>query len=332
MNSLLLSALAGCMAAPMAQAPAVNPKRVHDPCAIRVGDTYTVFATGRGIPYRTSTDLVRWEEAGRVFPDRLPEWIAREVPGVRDLWAPDIARYRGQYYLYYSVSTFGSQRSCIGLATNATLDPGSPDYRWVDRGKVIGSRPGVDDFNAIDPNFVLDEQGQPWLAFGSFWGGIQLVRLDPESGLRAGGNAPAETIAARPKPGAIEAPFLVRRGEFFYLFASFDFCCRGVDSTYKVAVGQSRAIAGPYLDREGRPMRDGGGTVVLAGSGNVRGPGHNAVLLQPGGDLLFHHYYDPSEGGQPRLQVRPLRWTGDGWPEVGEPLGSTPPPKEAQGP
>lgn len=323
MNPALALSLAICLATPMTQAPPTAKRRVHDPAAIRVGDGYRVFSTGRGIPIGKSTDLIHWEDAGRVFPDALPAWVKEEIPGVRDLWAPDILHFGGSYHLYYSVSTFGSQRSCIGLATNVTLDPASPDYRWVDRGKVVESRPGVDDFNAIDPNVVLDEAGQPWLAFGSFWGGLKLIKLDPATGLRPPGDRTITSIAARPKPGAIEAPFLVRRGGFFYLFASVDYCCRGVDSTYKIAVGRSAAITGPYLDRDGRVMTDGGGTILLAGSGDVRGPGHNAVLLQPGpdGDLLFHHYYDAADRGMARLQVRPLRWTADGWPVAGEPLG-----------
>lgn len=320
----LWGAIALCLACscpPEASAQQGGIARVHDPCVIRQGETYYLFSTGRGVPIRKSGDLIHWTEAGRVFPEGLPEWAGREVPGARSLWAPDISYFEGEYHLYYSVSTFGSQRSCIGLATNKTLDVTSKDYRWLDRGKVIDSRPGRDDFNAIDPNVVLDDRGTPWLSFGSFWGGIKMVRLDPRTGLPSAQAGEVRHLASRPPPDAIEAPFIVRRGDFYYLFVSFDYCCRGARSDYHIVVGRSKEVVGPYADREGRPMARGGGTPVLAGRGNVRGPGHNAVLLRPGGDLLVHHYYDADEGGLVKLQVRTLGWSEDGWPIAGDPLG-----------
>ncbi|NOX56075.1 MAG: arabinan endo-1,5-alpha-L-arabinosidase, partial [Planctomycetes bacterium] len=155
-------------------------RRVHDPCIVKAGGWYYVFSTLGGIQIRRSKDLMRWEYVGEVF-EEIPAWAKKAVPGVRALWAPDISFFNGQYHLYYSVSTFGKNRSCIGLATNRTLDPADDRYEWVDRGPVITSRPGKDDFNAIDPSVAFDGE-QPWLAFGSFWSGIKLVRLDPETG------------------------------------------------------------------------------------------------------------------------------------------------------
>ena len=295
-------------------------RRVHDPCLIRQGDVYYLFSTGRGVPIKTSKDLLRWDDAGRVFPDGLPEWAGREVPRARSVWAPDISFFEGEYHLYYSVSTFGSQRSCIGLATNKTLDASSENYRWIDRGEVVDSRPGRDDFNAIDPNLAIDETGSAWLSFGSFWGGIKMVKIDPKTGLRPAGDREVRALASRPRPDAIEAPFLVRKGDWYYLFVSFDYCCRGARSDYNIVVGRSKEMGGPYQDRDGTPMTEGGGTPVLAGQGRVRGPGHNAVLLRPEGDLLVHHYYDADEGGMVKLQVRPLTWSDNGWPIAGEPL------------
>lgn len=297
-------------------------RRVHDPCLINEGDRYYLFSTGRGTPVKTSGDLVRWQDAGRVFVESLPEWARKEIPGSRFPWAPDISFFGGEYHLYYSVSTFGSQRSCIGLATNKTLDPASKDFRWIDRGMVLDSRPGRDDFNAIDPNVVLDEGGRPWMSFGSFFGGIKLVQLDPVTGRLPADGGKIRHLAARPKPNAVEAPYIVRRGDDYYLFVSFDFCCRGAKSDYNIVVGRSRRVEGPYLDRDGKAMTEGGGSVVLAGQGNVRGPGHNAVLLQAGGDLLVHHYYDADDEGIAKLQVRSLTWSDDGWPIAGAPLGS----------
>ena len=111
--------------------------------------------------------MIDWRLCGDVFA-HLPEWAVKDVAGLRGLWAPDVSYFNGKYHLYYSASTFGSNRSSIGLVTNQTLDPSSEKYRWVDQGKIISSGAG-DDWNAIDPNIVIDEEQQPWLSFGSFW-------------------------------------------------------------------------------------------------------------------------------------------------------------------
>ena len=287
---------------------------IHDPCLIREGDTYVLFSTGGRIPMRRSRDLVTWTLTGDSLQE-IPAWAKTAVPETRGLWAPDISFFNDRYHLYYSVSTFGKNLSCIGLATNATLDPADPRYLWKDEGEVLGSRPGRDDFNAIDPNIVLDEKGQPWMSFGSFWSGIKLTRLDPQTGKPVG---ELTHIAGRGR-GAIEAPFIVRHFEKYYLFVSFDFCCKGVDSNYKIMVGRADEVDGPYLDRDDQPLATGGGTLVLAGHHNVRGPGHNAVLSEAGRDLLVHHFYDADKRGRSALQIRPLLWSEDGWPLAGEP-------------
>lgn len=305
------------LAGTLALAQQGDVRRVHDPCIIAAGGSYYVFCTGGGIPIRRSKDLIHWERLGSVLTS-VPAWASREIPGARSLWAPDISFFNGKYHLYYSVSTFGSNRSCIGLATNATLDPASPAYRWVDQGKVIEST-RADNFNAIDANIILDEQKQPWMALGSFWSGIKLFRIDPQTG-KAPAGVQAHSLAARARSGAIEAPFLIRRGEFYYLFVSFDICCKRTDSTYKIMVGRSRQITGPYLDREGKAMLEGGGTLVLASQGHVRGPGHNAILEEKGKHWLVHHYYDAGANGIPTLQIRPLTWDETGWPIAGEPV------------
>src|SRR6202008_1980678 len=162
------------------QEPAGDIRQVHDPSIIRERDTYYLFSTRAGIAVRCSNDLTHWRLCGDVFA-HLPQWAVTEVPGLRGLWAPDVAYFNGKSHLYYSVSTFGSNHSRIGLATNQTLDPASDKYRWMDQGSVIGSNAG-DDWNAIDPDVVFDERDQPWLAFGSFWGGIKLRKLDLATG------------------------------------------------------------------------------------------------------------------------------------------------------
>ena len=208
-------------------------RQVHDPSIIKSGDTFYLFSTRAGIAIRCSKDLVHWRLCGDVFA-HLPEWAVKDVPGLRGLWAPDISYFNGKYHLYYSVSTFGSNRSSIGLATNKTLDPASDKYRWVDEGKVIGSNTS-DDWNAIDPNVVFDEQDQPWLTFGSFWSGIKLRKLDRATGQLSSQDQTLYSLASRPRasdsPGAIEAPTIIRKNNYYYLFVSFDLCCRGKDST-----------------------------------------------------------------------------------------------------
>jgi arabinan endo-1,5-alpha-L-arabinosidase len=287
---------------------------VHDPCIIKEGTHYYVFSTHGGILVRKSSDLKNWERVGEVLPG-VPAWAKERVPEARDLWAPDISFFDGEYHLYYAVSSFGKNRSCIGLATNKTLDRDSPQFRWVDEGFVVGSVPG-DDFNAIDPNLVMDQNGKPWLSFGSFWSGIQIVPLDERTGKPNG----RVTFIAGRHGGAIEAPFIIRKGRYYYLFVSFDQCCKGVNSTYKIMVGRSQRVDGPYVDFTGRRLLDDGGTLVLAGYERFRGPGHNSVLREGNTDYLVHHFYDAENGGRPALQIRPLVWGKDGWPLAGEPI------------
>lgn len=295
---------------------------VHDPAIIKQGDTYYVFSTSRPrdeagqIPVRTSKDLISWTRAGAVFA-QMPDWAKREIPKANGIWAPDISFANGEFRLYYAVSTFGSNRSAIGLATSPTLDPSAPNYRWTDKGQVLASTV-ANDFNAIDPAAFIDRDGQAWLAFGSFWTGIKMVRLDPATGLRAVDDQKIYSLARRPAPDAIEAAFLIDHGGYYYLFASFDFCCRGVDSTYYTVVGRSKAVTGPYLDYDGKPMMEGYGQILLHGkldpTGRWRGPGHSAILKDGDRLLIAYHAYDAQHGGIPTLRINPLGWTADGWP------------------
>jgi arabinan endo-1,5-alpha-L-arabinosidase len=299
---------------------------VHDPVMIRQDGIYYVFCTGNGISMFSSPDMVNWKQEKQVFA-AAPEWVIKELPRFRNsMWAPDISFYKGNYYLFYSVSAFGRNTSCIGLAMNKTLHTESPDYRWIDLGCVIQSIPGRDNWNAIDPNLILDESGVPWLNFGSFWGGIKLVKLkDDLTGIFTTPQA-WYTVARRLRDpytddrnagGAqIEAPFIFKRGNFYYLFVSWDKCCSGVNSTYKVAVGRSVKVTGPYFAKDSTDMAKGGGTIVVQGDANYPGVGHQAVVTFDGTDYLVYHGYDAKDNGRSKLIIKKLRWDEAGWPAI----------------
>lgn len=234
---------------------------VHDPAMAKEGDTYYLFSSGPGIPFYSSKDMKTWILEGRIFPDE-PSWARRVAPGFNShVWAPDILKNNGKFYLYYSVSAFGKNTSAIGLTINKTLDKTSPDYQWVDQGVIVQSVPNRDLWNGIDSSIEFDEDGNPWMVFGSWWSGIKLVRLD-ETWTRLAEPQEWFAIAKRDRsvlqkdtsagPAAIEGPFLFKKGEYYYLFVSTGLCCRGKNSTYRIEIGRSKDIRGPYLDKEER--------------------------------------------------------------------------------
>lgn len=293
-------------------------QRVHDPVITRQDDTYYLFSTGSRIPITCSPDKIVWEFCGRVF-ERNPAWVRDINPDLTDIWAPDISFFNGRWHLYYAVSNFGSQNSAIALATNSTLDPESPDYEWVDQGIVLRSQPG-DAWNAIDPNLVLDEQGEPWLAWGSFWNGIWMRKIDAATGMFTAEDETVHHLADRStgpdNTSAIEAPFIVQRDGKWYLFVSFDQCCQGVDSTYNVHVGRSDVLTGPYVDRDGVPLTEGGGTLILSEYGQWKGPGHNGMIIEDGLFWMVYHAYDAKQIGISKLRIESVAWDADGWPSL----------------
>lgn len=334
---LLLAALTAIFASPLnCQEPHALPLRgdypiTHDPSIAYEGNTYYVFATTSNaaegqMPIRCSHDLLEWKLCGFVFPS-IPAWIHEVSPTTRELWAPDISYFQGKYHLYYAYSAFGVNTSGIALATNDTLDPLSPKYHWQDEGLVLKSTRD-DNFNAIDPNIVFDKNGQPWLSFGSFWGGIKMRRIDPLTGKPSDADPMLYSLATRampalpdpPKPGlpadwqAIEAPFVVHHGDYYYLFVSFDLCCRGTKSSYRTMVGRSQQVTGPYVDADGKPMLQGGGTQLLMANNRWLGPGGESILQRPEGDIIVFHAYD-AVTGKPALQISTLTWQ-DGWPHA----------------
>ncbi len=332
-TGLLAASLAGCVRTTPILAPTPTPTytgelydidwtlsgdlEAHDPVIIRQGDAWYVFTTGVGINIKRSLDGQQWQNIGRVF-ETQPAWHKQMIPqNDGNLWAPDIFYHQGKYYLYYAVSSFGSNVSVIALATNTTLDPQDPRYAWVDEGIVIQSGKG-DNYNAIDPNVARDREGNLWLSFGSFWSGIKLVALDPAT-MKPPADVTLHAIAARPGSTAIEAPFIVERNGYYYLFVSFDFCCRSILSTYNIVVGRAQAITGPYVDRDGKSMLQGGGTLILDGDARWAGPGHNAVYQRGHSAILVNHAYDKQNGGRPTLQIHPLYWDAEGWPTLARP-------------
>ncbi len=305
------------------QAQEVDLIRVHDPVVILQDSTYYLFCTGRGISVWSSPDLVRWSRREPVFAE-APAWAFDVVPDFRNhIWAPDISFHQGKFYLYYSVSSFGKNTSAIGVATNATLDRDDPAFGWTDHGIVVRSVPFRDLWNAIDPNLVLDEAGVPWLAFGSWWGGLKLVKLRQDR-LQPADPPEWHTIAARAREpllnddhagsAALEAPFIFRKDPYYYLFASYDICCRGAESTYKVRVGRSGRVTGPYFDRDGQRMDRGGGSLLVKGNAAWPGVGHNSIYTFQGVDYFFAHAYDRSDEGRSKLKISRVHWDDEGWP------------------
>lgn len=297
---------------------------LHDPVMIREGDTYHVFGSGgwAGAPgpsWRISKDLKVWTDNKQPFG--IPDWAHQAIPDAKSVWAPDISFVDGLYRLYYSVSTGGSMRSVTGFATTPTLDRNSPQYKWTDHGLVVETHPGIG-YNAIDSNFFRDVNGEDWLEFGSYWGGLKLIKLDKKTGKRAPGDTRMWSLAYRPAPeGAdnpIEGGFLFRHGDYYYLFASYDYCCRKLASNYFVACGRSKSITGPYVDKEGKPMMEGAAKTVLIerpwGGTRWRGPGHCGLFHDRTRDIIVYHAYDAEHDAAPTLRLAELRWDADGWP------------------
>ncbi|MCJ7729052.1 MAG: family 43 glycosylhydrolase, partial [Sedimentisphaerales bacterium] len=285
----------------------------HDPVMARQGNTYYSFCTGQRTPIRTSTDMHNWQLAGYVWPSSgQPAWWKAEVPLFDgNIWAPDISYFNGKYHLYYSISSWGSNDSCIGLATRTTLGAGG----WTDEGPVICSE-GTN-YNAIDPALFIDTHSTPttyWLAFGSFWSGIKLTQINPATGYPVSNPPVLYSIAYN---SSIEAAFIIYREPYYYLFVSFDSCCQS-PFTYNIRVGRATSVTGPYYDRFGVSMMSSGGNRLTWGNESWKGPGHNAVFLDNDGRYwLVHHAYRVSNDWA-GLRIHELFWDSDGWPTLAE--------------
>mgnify|MGYP002622278736 CR=1 FL=1 len=310
---------------------------VHDPVMAKEGDTYYLYATGVGIQQMISKDRKTWTVLPQPLMTVMPGWTTDSVPGFSShVWAPDVIEWHGRWWLAYSCSTFGKNGSAIGLLSNRSLRGGV----WRDEGCIVTSherKPGVsggmtgDNWNAIDPNFVIDDQDQPWLTWGSFWDGIQIARLDTTMHI-AQCERP-RTIARRYDPSykpteanptskyagtnAIEAPFIFKHGGYYYLFVSWDYCCRGAKSNYRVAVGRSKTVDGPYVDRNGVDMAKGGGTPFIEGDKTEwEATGHCSAYTFDDRDIFVCHGYSVTRNGVAMLIQRNITWTADEWPEL----------------
>lgn len=287
---------------------------VHDPVLIKQGNVYHVFYTAPRVMHIKSTSRygTNWGTPNSVF-STLPSWIS-SIEGFtgQDLWAPDISFRDNKYWLYYSASSFGSRNSGIGLATTPTLDQASSDYKWTDQGMVIRTYQATSKYNAIDPNVFEDVDSTLWLTFGSFQPeGIQLVQLNKATGKIAASATP-QTIAKRSNQ-AIEAPFLVKWKNWYYLFASWDACCKGASSTYKIVVGRSAKVTGPFVDKSGVDMKSGGGVILDQSTNDWKGPGHNGIFVENDTMFCINHAYRATNG-QATMFIRPLYWNNE-WPQ-----------------
>ncbi|WP_438420364.1 glycoside hydrolase family 43 protein [Bacillus siamensis] len=280
---------------------------LHDPTMAKEGNTWYAFGTGlegeRGLRVLKAGSGGVWTVQKSIFTSPL-SWWGNYVPNYGlNQWAPDVQFYNGKYWLYYAVSSFGKNTSAIGLASSASLSSGN----WKDEGLVIRST-SANNYNAIDPELTIDKDGNPWLAFGSFWSGIKLTKLDKNTMKPTGS---LYSIASRPNNGgALEAPAITYQNGYYYLMVSFDKCCSGVNSTYKIAYGRSKSITGPYLDKSGKSMSEGGGTILDSGNDRWKGPGGQDIV---NGNILVRHAYDAENSGIPKMLINDIDWSS-GWP------------------
>ncbi len=296
---------------------------LHDPgTIIKDGSFYFEYGDGQGIGAIYSTDLRNWNYTYPVFPGNPPAWTTNAVPGFNGyFWAPDEAYFNGRYNLYYACSDWGTINSAIGLVTTPSLVAPT----WTDQGKVIQSNPvgqtttntDLTAYNCIDPSILVDTNGTIWMSFGSYSDGILVMQLDPVTGKRISANSPIYRVSNNGPTffsNTEEGSCLYQRGGYYYLFVNFGGCCAGVNSTYNIRVGRSASVTGPYYDRAGVNLTNGGGTMFLESSGRFIGPGHAAILNDNGTNWFTYHYYDGNNGGTATLGIGWLTWSMDGWP------------------
>jgi arabinan endo-1,5-alpha-L-arabinosidase len=272
---------------------------IHDPSTI-------VFSDGKFYTYGTG--------GSSLVSDDGWTW-QRGTPLPRRGLAPDVIHIGDKYFLYIAANS-GPTKADINLLTNKTLDPNSPAYKW-EEGGVVASSDGVEDCNAIDPGIFLDPNTRRlWLTYGSYFGYIRLVELDPKTGQRLNAKVKPYNIAINS-----EASIMIYHEGWYYLLVTHGSCCRGADSGYNIRVGRSKKVTGPFIDNMGVDMLQGGGKLFAGSSGRVIGPGHFGLFELGDGVQRFslHYEADLDRGGASVLDIRPLLWK-DGWPAAGENL------------
>ena len=305
----LAAALVPAHAAPWTLTGAIG---THDPNIYKTSSTWWIFETtdNGGIGVKYSADGLAWTQGTAIFGSGL-SWWSTYLPSTKTamVWAPGCGEYAGNGYCYYAISSFGSQKSAIGLTTSAG---GIAAGAWVDQGAILTSKSG-DTYNAIDPSFVVANNGDTYLVFGSFWNGIHITRVS-----KVNLKPPTGGIVniAKDSTNGIENGFVVKKTisgtVYYYLFASKGACCQGSSSTYYIVVGRSTSITGPYVDKAGVAMLSGGGTVLASSGSRYKGPGGQSLLAD--GSTIAWHAYDSSNSGAPVLFINSVTWGSDGWP------------------
>jgi len=312
-------------------------QHIHDPSRLIATDGLLMLAnTGKENADGYNCGLETWYltpgqtawQPGQCILTTKPSWVKDEIPSNDGAyWAPAFLSSR---IMYYSVS--GREEvdaQCIGLAKATGT---APDLTWVDSGEPITcsfdpeSNNAINMPNSIDPAVFIDDDGSQHLVYGG--GRIWMTELDPVTGKQIEGNwwsknDPAyHYLAKGPEssedPGEtewIEAPFIYKKGEFYYLFVNWFSCCSGVDSTYEIHMGRSEQRTGPYLDEDGVAMTEGGGSLLIERAGRYIGPGHAAIFTEGGREWFSYHYYDKKRDGLPWVEVRRLDWENE-WPVV----------------
>lgn len=274
----------------------------HDPTLYQENGIWYQYFTSDWIGAKQSNDGRNWRDAGRVLSGEL-SWWRNFVPNWEpaNVWAPEVDRYGDRVWMWYSISTFGSRVSAIGLMSAASAAAGD----WRDEGVAISSN-NSNNYNAIDADLAVDEYGDPWMTFGSWNSGIKLTRLNPLTMKPVG-----QLYSIASKGGGIEAPDVIYRQGYYYLFVSLGVCCDGVNSTYRIAYGRSEKITGPYLDKNGVDMMSGGGSILDSGNDVWHGPGGQDILNT---NVIIRHAYPDSGNPWAAVLISTLNWDSAGWP------------------
>ena len=298
----------------------------HDPSMVRFEDGYALMSTNNNLQLWTSEDAYTWQNHKSTVSG-VPQWAYTYAPKTEGIWAPDIFYMNGEYRVYYCVSEFGKRNSAIGYQATTSIMPGTTGYGWKDHGHVFHTKDGTDKYNAIDADVVKDTEGNYWMAFGSFGLGIQLIKLDAQSGYQASDDKTVYNIARRTSKasnGAEEGPSLIEHGGQYFLFTAWDICCQqGADiekTTYKTAYGRADNVTGPYVDRAGYNMATGGGTILLERYGRYVGPGGGEAFQDLNRVRFVHHYYDLNGDKYNHIHIRDVVFTEDNWAEMGQPF------------